>query len=80
MSIEVKPHGEHGKKKWCVCRDGVVLLTCNTNSEACGAAQKMAEAYEAGQVAGKKEGVAEGKKKATVTTPPPAAVSVPATR
>lgn len=71
MAVEVKPTGEHGKKKWCVMRDGVVSMVCDTNSEACLTAAEMARAEEESQKKGEKIGAAAEKKKATVAPTPP---------
>lgn len=62
MSVEVRPHGEHGRKKWCVYRDDKLITVCDTNSQACEEAARLAKAYEDGQAAGKKQGIVEGKK------------------
>ena len=79
MSIEVKPSGEHGKKKWCVMRDGKVSMVCDTNSEACLAAAELARAEEEAHEKGKKAGVAAEKKK-VVEPPKPPVVKTPASK
>lgn len=65
MAVEVKPTGEHGKKKWCVVRNGVVVPPVHdSNSQACIAAAGLAEAEEDAQKVGEKKGAAAEKKKA----------------
>ena len=76
MAVEVRPSGEHGKKKWDVMRDGKVVMVCETNSEACLAAAEMAKAEEESQKAGERIGAAVEKKKAVVAPTPPRVSSI----
>lgn len=75
MAVEVKPTGEHGKKKWCVVRNGEVVFVKDTNSEACLIAAELAKAEEEALEKGKKAGVAAVKKE---ISKPPTAVKPPA--
>jgi len=76
MAVEVKPTGEHGKKKWCVMRDGAVSMVCETNSEACLVAAELAKAGEEGEAKGVKKGTAAEKKKAPEVNKPPTTAPV----
>jgi len=74
MAVEVKPTGEHGKKKWCVIRNGTVVFVKDSNSEACTIAAELAKAEEEALLRGKKAGVAAVKKE---MSKPPTRVKSP---